>query len=358
MTDTRTADRMIVVVASAGGVEALKNLVADLPEDLPAAVVVALHLTPSAPSLLPEILQRRTRLTVVAAREGLVPTVGTVVVARPDVHLIVEDGHVRLGRGAAENGHRPSHDVTLRSAALAYGPRLVGVVLTGLLDDGAVGLGRVARYGGVCLVQDPDEAEFDAMPRAALRSVPGAARLTLADLPAELDRLVRQPVTAARSDVPDAERADDLAEVASGLADPPLLPDGSHPGRPSAFGCPECHGVLNQLTSGPDGLRFRCRTGHAWTARSLLTRQDRSLQEALWVALRVLEERAELSRRLAKGADGARPRSRQIFESRAQDAAHSAEVLRNLLTQVTDETDGRDATGPEAARSDEPVVGP
>ncbi len=127
MTDTHAADRLVVVVASAGGVEALKSLVAGLPEDLPAAVLVALHLTAKAPSLLPEILERRTRLSVVPASDGLVPTAGTVIVGRPDSHLIVEGGHVRLGHGPAENNHRPSHDVTLRSAALSYGPRRGGV---------------------------------------------------------------------------------------------------------------------------------------------------------------------------------------------------------------------------------------
>ncbi len=208
-------------------------------------------------------------------------------------------------------------------------------MLTGLLDDGAAGLGRVARYGGACLVQDPDEAEFDAMPRAALRSVPGATPLRLADLPAELDRLVRQNDTLERPTVPENERANDLAEISSALAEAPHLPDGTHPGSPSTFGCPDCYGVLNRLADGPDGLRFRCRTGHAWTAQGLLTRQDRSVEEALWVALRVLEERAELSLRLSGEADGSRPLSRKSFAEHARHASSSADVLRQLLTLVT-----------------------
>lgn len=181
---------LVVVAASAGGVEALSRLVGDLPAGLPAAVLVALHVPATWPSHLDAVLARRSRLPVLPAVEGEPLVVGRVVVARPDTHLLVVDGRVVLGHGVKEHGSRPSHDAMLRSAALDRGPRVVGVVLTGLLDDGAAGLACVARYGGACLVQDPVDADHPSMPEAAVRAVPTATVLPLPALVQELIRLV------------------------------------------------------------------------------------------------------------------------------------------------------------------------
>lgn len=202
-----------------------------------------------------------------------------------------------LGHGPKENGSRPSHDAMLRSAALARGPRVVGAVLTGLLDDGAAGLATVARYGGHCLVQDPDEADFSSMPAAALRAAPTARALPLAALAQEVVRAVDE-LPPADPQVPEEQWQRDLAELHSALGRSPGLPDGSSVGEPSPYACPDCHGVLRTV---PDErlLRFRCRTGHAWTAESLVAEQDSDVEAAIWTALRVLEERAEMSLRLA-----------------------------------------------------------
>ena len=327
---------VVAVGASAGGVEALKTLVSHLPADLPASVLVALHVPASARSYLAEILARSCRLPVRQARAGLRLVPGEVVVAHPDAHLLVVDDTVVLGRGPRENGSRPSHDAMLRSVALAGRTRVIGAVLTGLLDDGAAGLRVVERYGGHCLVQDPAEADFPSMPRAALRAVPSARSLPLRALAEEVVRAVEE-VPPIEPVVPEEQWQRDLAELSSALGHSPVMPDGSPAGEPSPYACPDCHGVLNAVPD-PAVLRFRCRTGHAWSAESLVAQQDTDVEEALWTALRVLEERAEMSRRLAELATtNGREWSQEHFLSRASDADRSAELLRAVLRRESDQ---------------------
>jgi two-component system chemotaxis response regulator CheB len=216
--------RVIVLCASAGGVEALGALLAALPPDLPATVLAGLHLPRASPSLLPQVLARRSTLPVLTARDGLSLVPGTVVVGVPDRHLLVVDGHVALGRGDATNGHRPSHDAMLRSAALAAGPLAVGVVLTGLLDDGSAGLRCIDRYHGTCLVQDPGEAAFPDMPRHALHAVPSASYGTLLQLADHITRTVHDDPPAAAEVEPEQQRLD-LADLARALDRPPTMSD-------------------------------------------------------------------------------------------------------------------------------------
>ncbi|MFP5218200.1 MAG: chemotaxis protein CheB, partial [Actinomycetes bacterium] len=321
---------LVAVAGSAGGVEALKTFTSALPGDLPATVLVALHLPATGRSHLAEILRRRCALDVVPAQDGLELVPGRLVVAHADSHLLVADDRIALGRGARENGNRPSHDAMLRAAALARGPRAVGVVLTGLLDDGAAGLRTVARYGGSCLVQDPDDAEFAPMPRAALAAVPDAVTADVPTLAKEVVRVVGE-VPGAQPAVDDVQRRRDVAELASALGRRPLDDDGGPLGDPSPYACPDCHGVLNVV---PDDavVRFRCRTGHAWTGESLAAQHDVEVEAALWTALRVLEERTEISRRLAERARaGGRGWSDEHFRARADEAEHSARLLRELL---------------------------
>ena len=326
---------LVVVGASAGGVEALKVLVSALPADLGATVLVALHLPASARSYLPDILSRSCALPVRQARDGMRLVTGEVVVAHPDAHLLVVDDRVVLGRGARENGARPSHDAMLRAAALERGPRVVGAVLTGLLDDGAAGLQTVRRYGGHCLVQDPTEADFPSMPKAALRAVPDARTLTLQALAEDVVRAVNE-VPPPPPVVPEEQWQRDLAELHSALGRSPAMPDGSPAGEPSPYACPDCHGVLHTVPD-PTVLRFRCRTGHARSAESLVAQQDGDVEEALWTALRVLEERAEMSRRLADMAvEAGREWSQEHFTERAEDADRSAELLRAVLRREAD----------------------
>ncbi len=324
---------VVVIGGSAGGVEALRTLVAALPADLPACVLVVLHLPRSgATSVLPEILRRVSALPVRAAADGdpLVP--GTVLVAPPGRHLVVQGDHVELTSGPDENGFRPAVDVLFRSAAHAAGGRVVGVVLTGNLDDGSAGLLAVDRHGGSAVVQDPDTALFPGMPRNALAAVPTAQTVSLADLAAVVEELVHAAAPEPVQLPPAVERAD-RAEVAMSLGHSVGPYTGDHPGVPSAWSCPDCSGVLWEIQDGPL-LRFRCRTGHAWSLESLAERQDRGVETALWMALRALEERHAIAVRVAEAAEAAgRTWSGRHFRERAAEAESNAAVLRRLLIQ-------------------------
>ncbi|MBW8801464.1 MAG: chemotaxis protein CheB [Streptomyces sp.] len=339
---------LVVIGASAGGVEALKGLVRGLPPDLPATVLVALHLPSDGQTVMADILRRRCRLLVKDAVDGDPLEPGTVVVAQPDAHLMVVDGRIALGRGAKENGHRPSHDAMLRSAALSHGSRAVGVILTGLLDDGAAGLRLVHRYGGACLVQSPDDAEFPSMPQHALSAVPTARQFPIAELSEEVVRVVHGDSVPPVPEVSEEVRALDLVELRSALGEPPIHPDGTPLGTPSTYGCPDCHGVLNEVHDGGT-VRFRCRTGHAWTAESLLAQQGVQVEDALWTALRILEERVQMSNQLAHVAESqGRAWSGEMFRKRAAEADGSAEALRTLLLQQVEQVSvaSGDASGP------------
>lgn len=322
---------VVVVGGSAGGVAALRELVAALPADLAACVLIVLHLPRGGPaSILPEILDRAGPLPVRAAAHGDVLLPGRVLVAPTNHHLLVHDGRVALSTGPAENGQRPAVDVLFRSAARELGPRVLAVVLTGNLDDGAAGLEAVAGSGGLTLVQDPDEALFAGMPRAALEAVPSARRAGLAELPHLITALVSTPREQVQAQPDDADRDREL-RLARGL--PVGLAEADHPGQPSAYACPDCHGVLFGVEEGAS-RRFRCRVGHAWSADGLAERQAQSVEAALWVALRALEERGALATEVAgSAARSGRALSEQHFRRRAEESARHADVLRRLLLE-------------------------
>jgi len=321
---------LVVLGASAGGVEALRSLVSLMPADLPAAVLVVLHVPPTGTSALPAILDRAGPLPARHARDGDVLSAGQILVAPPDQHLIVYDGAVTLSRGPQENGHRPAVDVLFRSAARARGARVVGVVLSGALDDGAAGMVAVASRGGACVVQDFEEALYDSMPRAAHDAVEKAEVLPVTDIPDALQRLLADAVV-----VPD-EPAPHLMEQEAAMADldPSAMHDPDRPGHPSGFGCPECHGALFEIKEGTL-TRFRCRVGHAWSPESLVVRQTVALESALWMALRSLEEKATLSRQLEASAnDRGHGLTAARFADDALEALTAAETLRDLIGSI------------------------
>lgn len=319
---------IIVIGASAGGVEALAELVRGLPSDLPAAVFTAVHFSPHATSVLPKILSRAGSLTAAHPQDKETIRPGHIYVAPPDFHLLVASGFVRVVRGPKENNVRPAVDPLFRTAARVYGPRVVGVVLTGMLGDGAAGLWAVKARGGVAVVQDPNDAVFPDMPRNAIEYVEVDHVLPLSDIASLLTRLAHEPVAedavAPASD--EMQHESDIAEV-----DMAAIENNDKPGTPSGFGCPECGGVLWELHDGAL-LRFRCRVGHAYSADSLLEVQSNGLEEALWSALRALEENASLARRLEEKA---RQRNHDLtaanFERRAQATEHHAATIRQLL---------------------------
>ena len=346
---------VVVVGASAGGVEALRDLVSRLPGRLEACVLVVLHVPAASPSALPAILRRTSQAPVRQAQDGEPLRPGEILVARPDHHLVVADGGVLLTRGPKENGHRPAVDVLFRSAARACGSRTLALVLSGALDDGAAGALSVVARGGRVAVQDFDEALYASMPRSAADAVPQAEQLTTDGLAA----LVTTWAAGIRDADPEPPEVlidmdENLdrgleQEVEVAQLGPHAMHSLDRPGSPSGLGCPDCAGSLFQIEEGPL-VRFRCRVGHAWSAESLLARQTVEMEGALWIALRSLEERAALNTDLGERAGGhGQDHAAARFMENAQEATSAAELVRALITEIG-ETFG--ATG-----TDGPVVG-
>ncbi len=319
---------VIVVGASAGGVSSLMQLVSGLPEDLSAAVAVALHVPEESPSALPSILSREGPLTATHAADGEALLHGRIYVAPPGRHLLVKRRTVRTVNGPNENGHRPAIDPLFRTAARAHGRRTIGVILSGSLDDGTAGLYSVKQHGGTALVQDPDDALFDSMPVNAIENV---AVDFVGDVPALTKELVRRTRILAADPAVELDVADesddlDAVEMDRGTPDPD-----EWSAAPSQFTCPECHGSLFERQDGTI-VRYRCRTGHAFSPDALAAAQSKGVEDALWIALRALEENAALLRRLAKRAmERGQERSRERFASQASGVEVRAKIIRDAL---------------------------
>ena len=319
---------IIVIGASAGGVEALTTLVRDLPLGLPASIFIVLHIPAQSPSLLASILSRVGHLPAVQASDGLVIQPGYIYVAPPDHHLLLEENRMRTVRGPKENRHRPAVDPLFRTAALVYGPKVVGVILTGALDDGTAGLLAVKRQGGIAIAQDPAEAFYPGMPASALENVQVDYKLKLAQIAPMLVRLANEPVDTNLS-YPVSEEMQKEAKIVAMNAKE--LDSAQHVGTPSAYSCPECGGVLWELHD-DELLRFRCRVGHAFSIESVQAEQNDAIEAALWTALKTLEEKISLSRRLAQQYRTAGNSTlAQRFEARAQETEHKAHTLQQVL---------------------------
>lgn len=324
---SRPVPPLVVVGASAGGVEALRELVGHLPSDFPGCVLVVLHLPPGGHSALPAILDRSGPLPARAAQDGDPLEAGTVLIGVPDHHLVVLSDSVTLTRGPHENGHRPAIDVLFRSAARHHGGRVTAVVLSGSLDDGAAGMVAVRRRGGQGVVQDYDEALYAAMPRAAATAGGIEHMLPVAKIPQLLGELIakgaRDPVGAAGDLL---TREIDVAHLhADELHDP------QRPGIPAGLGCPSCGGSLFQIEDG-SLIRFRCRVGHAWSPESLLEQQTLAMESALWMAIRSLEEKVALVTELGeRSAEQGFDRTAFRFTQYADDAREAAELVRRLV---------------------------
>ncbi|MCV2491548.1 chemotaxis protein CheB [Geodermatophilus sp. YIM 151500] len=324
---------VVVGGASAGGVEALRGLVAGFPPDLPAAVLVVLHLPSSGGSALAQVLDRAGPLPARPAREGAPLEHGTVSVAVPDRHLLLSEGdRLTLSMGPRENGHRPAVDALFRSAAHVAGARVIGVVLSGALDDGAAGLVAVAARGGVPVVQDPEEALYPSMPRSAAAALKVEHVLPAAGIGALLGRLsVEEVPDGGVAPLPLPMRQ----ENAMAAMDDDAIGGVEHPGSPVAMTCPDCHGPLFSI---PDESlhRYRCLVGHGWSAESLAIQQNSAVEGALWMALRSLEEKAQLARTMG---DRARASGHALtgerFDERAADAHRAALLIRDLLERAT-----------------------
>jgi two-component system chemotaxis response regulator CheB len=316
---------IIVMGASAGGVEALLRIAGELPR-LDASLFVVLHTGRNGFSILPTLLARHSpRLKVEPVQDGLAMLPSHLYVALPDYHLVLEPGYMRLVRGPLENRHRPSIDALFRSAARVYGPRVIGVVLSGYLDDGSAGLHSIKKAGGAAVVQDPGDALVPGMPESAISTTNVDYILSAEEIPALLGRLVDRPIEEeVMKTLPDkSEKKEEAAKKE--LIDPK--------GSPSAYTCPECHGTLWEVHDG-NLLRYACRVGHSFSIESMIQDQSDAAERAIWAALRALEERRDMSLRMAKSS-----RTRGLHElanrysELGDSAANDASVLRRLLLE-------------------------
>ena len=302
--------QLVVVGASAGGVEALVRLTTALPATLDATVLVVVHFPPSAQSRLPDILRRATAMSVAHATDGEPVTPRTIRIAPPDHHLVVDDGHLRLSKGPRENRHRPAIDVLFRSAATWYGELVSGVLLSGGPGDGVAGLGAIQHAGGSVLVQDPRDAVVASLPESALHVIAPDHVATAG----ELGQLLAEAVAAKTDTRGERLHAHGTPEIR--MTEQP----GDVAAKPSVYGCPDCGGVLWETEDGRL-LRFRCRTGHAFGADGVLDAKAEAVETALWTAIVNLEERASLTARLA-----VRARNSGLADSAAQYEQASAEL--------------------------------
>jgi two-component system chemotaxis response regulator CheB len=329
---TMSGHDIIVIGASAGGVETLSQLVGDLPKDLPAAIFIVVHFPRWGKSVLPDILNRKGDLPAAHATDSEVIVPGRIYVAPPDYHLVVKRGYIRLVQGPMENSCRPAVDPLFRTAAKAYGQRVIGVILSGTLDDGTAGLMDVKHYGGVAVVQDPKDALFSGMPSSAVENVKVDYVLPLSLIAPTLVQLAHEPVAKEGAKTVPSESEMEMEPDVVELDGAAMRSRGKR-GTPSNFTCPDCGGTLYQLHE-RELLQFRCRVGHAFSVANLLAHQSEAQEEALWTAIRSLEERGELMRQMAtKAREGHRTLSAQRFEAQAVEALQNADLIRQALYQ-------------------------
>jgi two-component system, chemotaxis family, protein-glutamate methylesterase/glutaminase len=319
---------LVVIGTSSGGLEALCKIVGNLPTDFPAAIAVVMHTSPQSPAILHDILARYSQLPSVSPSENEPLQAGTIYVAPPDFHLLIEPGRVRLAKGPKEHRFRPAVDPLFRSAAQVFKANTIGVVLTGNLNDGSAGLWAIKELGGVAIVQDPRDAMFPSMPKSALESVSVDYVAPLSDIPPLLVKVTSEP---AREDPSLTwERLEDEVKIVKDQD--PLEIGAQHLGEPSMFTCPECHGVLMQLMEG-SYFRFRCHTGHAYSSESLLAHIQDQIEIQLWSTIRALQEGNMLMRTMADHVAKMHMRhdSTVLFERAAVLRQH-ANQLRQLVT--------------------------
>jgi two-component system chemotaxis response regulator CheB len=300
---------VIVIGASAGGVETLQQVVAKLPRALPAAVFVVLHMPARSRSFLPEILGRASPLPAAHPEDGAAIEHGRIYIAPPDHHLVIERDHIHLSCGPKEQHHRPCINVTMRSAAVAYASRAAGILLSGELDDGTAGLWEVQRRGGVTIVQNPEEAPFPSMPLSALREIEVDYTVGVGEMPELLNRLATEGEEEHRP----ATAGNEGDGVTGELTD---------------LTCPECRGTIWEVRRGR-AADYRCRVGHTYSAKSMLAEHYAAQEKTLYAAVVALEEGASLARRLAGQFDG---EFAERLRQEVKDREAQAETIRRLLT--------------------------
>ncbi len=316
---------VVAIGASAGGVEALSNLAAGLSPDIPFACLMVLHVPAGAPSVLARIIDRSGPLPAVAAEDAATLEPGHIYVGIPDRHLLVADHRVLLSQGPTENGHRPAINALFRSVAIAYGPRAIGVLLSGVLDDGVLGMAAIRSRGGTTIAQLPEDAVFPAMPINALEAGVVDRQATATDIGAVLKELSYREIEDFDMERDTAMELENRIAMMSRFA---TTFDTQRLGEPSGYTCPDCNGSLVSISEG----NFRCQVGHAWTAEALLSARDNELEGALWIAVRSLQEKTRLARDMA-GKAGAGLLFRR-YTAIAEETERALHVLSDRLSST------------------------
>jgi len=327
----RTTKRDIVVIgASAGGIEVMLTLVKTLPEELNASVFVVMHLPPAHKSSLDKILTKAGNLKVEFATDGAKFKKGVVYLAPPDYHLLIENDRMLVKRGPKENRFRPSIDALFRSAAYNYGSRVIGIILTGLLDDGTSGLWSIKRLGGVALVQNPSEAMYHDMPLSALQQVDIDLIVSVDEIPEILNEYMSEPVNNSNG-LNDHDNERMGKEVRIAAEDNALDSGVMQMGNTSPFTCPECHGVLVSIQEG-NHVRFRCHTGHAFSSSALLDELTKSVEDSFRNTLRGLEETIMLLETKGKELESAGDReTAKEYYRKAQEVRDQCQQIRRII---------------------------
>jgi two-component system chemotaxis response regulator CheB len=334
-----TTRDIVVIGASAGGVEALQRLCAALPHDLPAAVFIAQHLSPSARSVLPQLLDRVGPLPASSPVDGAPIERGRIYVAAPDHHMLLRENKVLMRRGPYENRTRPAVNALFRSAAVAFGGRVIGMVLTGLLDDGTEGLIAITAAGGLSVIQDPDDAAWPSMPRNALKRDHVSHVAPLSELGPLLARLVTEEAGPTVPLLEEVRIEDKMAEQEFAIVESDIVT----PGQPSRISCPDCGGVLNQIEA-QDELRFRCQVGHAFTPLGLAAAQSDELERALAVAARTHRDRIRLFEQMGASAQArGLSRAENRWKEAAADSSRMIEVLEQTMASLRKPISGDEA---------------
>lgn len=336
--------------ASAGGFEAFKKIIAGLPADFSAPIFIVWHMSPDVRGVLPQVLNRVN--TIVAAHafnnEEIKPN--RIYVAPPDHHMLVEKGRILVTRGPKENRFRPAVDPLFRSAAYTYGNQVIGVVLSGALDDGTAGLWTVKHYGGTAVVQNPLDAEVPSMPENALREVRVDHCIGLSELAPLLVRLTQEPVTENAAVMKDEQTKKEIQIAAEENA----LKEGIlNFGELTPYSCPECHGVLSRLHN-DNIIRYRCHTGHAYSADTLIAAITEKIEESLYSAVRNMEESVMLLNHLGDHcAEANRPKLAALYFKKAKEAQERSEWVRKAA--LTHEQLNKDSLRKEADDENSPA---
>lgn len=321
---------IIVIGASAGGFEALKTLVGNLPPDLQASIFIVWHMSPDVRGVLPQVLNRAGTLHAAHAYDNEPILPNRIYVAPPDRHLLIEEGRVRVTRGPKENRFRPAVDPLFRSAAYTYNARVIGVVLSGALDDGTAGLWTIKHRGGLAIVQNPMDAEVPSMPENAMREVAVDYSVPMAEMAQLLVRLSSEEITEISEAVMEEDKKTEI-EIRIAAAENAFEIGVMQLGELSPFTCPDCHGVLSVIRDG-NMKRFRCHTGHAFSADSLLATVTENIEDSLYSAIRGVEESIMLLNHM--GDHFAETNSKKLaalYFQKAQEAERRAQLVRQAV---------------------------